>query len=97
MRRVVGAAAVLMFSLLSMVPAAVVQSSDTGKATAQDPGTDPKQCLLEGGSWSKCLDSSTKTPVKSLESILKDVGQAGAGLGTLSAVQSVRKDLTHGT
>ncbi len=97
MRKVIAGTAVLMVSVLLMIPAVAQESEEqnSGKQT-------PDECLLNGGSWSECTGNvmnSDENSVNPYSDILKELGieGAGAGLGTLSAVQSIRKKMTQGT
>ena len=84
MKTLIAGVAILIVSTLSMAPTAIAQNETELNAT---------NCLIGGQSWSDCFPESTVNTSDPYESILSRFSDTGAGLGTLSAVQSLRKHL----
>ena len=93
----------LMISTLMMIPVVVADcmkgdTTDIQKAEANEE----QQCLLEGKSWSECFnsssDNSNRTELDKITQIINEasIGNLGAGLGTDSVAQSIRKSLVKG-
>ena len=99
MKNVIAGAVALMVTTMTITPIVVAENTTDSQKEIQKVATNEKRdCLLDGNSWSICFASSSVDSYHALERIITDASREnlGAGLGTDSAVQSIRKKLAKG-
>ena len=112
MKNVIAGAVALMVTTMTIPQIVVADSAEAGNlpespiVVAEDGNTgtakaavdEKRDCLLNGNSWSTCFGWSSIDSYLALEKIITDSNREnlGVGLGTDSAVQSIRKNLANG-
>ena len=76
----------------------VIVAEDGKTGTAMVAVDEKRSCLLNGNSWSTCFGWSSVDSYLALKKIIIDSNREnlGVGLGTDSAVRSIRKNLANG-
>ena len=85
MRRTIVGVTIVVVGTLLATPMAIAEEGDTPALQ--------KQCLEAGGSWSSCFVTRSETTANPYMALVQDASDAGVGLGTRSAVQSIRNGL----
>lgn len=76
---------------------ALIAVAEQRSKTDKETHTSKVECLVSGKSWAECFPKrSTDSLPDPYHGVLSNFGEVGAGLGTLSAPQSVKKSLTNG-